>query len=124
MITEQQIDGLIKRINGILQEDRAKMKFSFHFAQDRLNDPRNNPDITIDELEYIFTTFINRHLQQMLKMDEGCSFTIKCSKSHIAIPCAIQHELEYGATWVVQQVVTVMRKQDFKTHPKDQVFTL
>lgn len=47
MITQQQIDDLVADINDILEEDRAKLKMSFHFAVDRLNDPRNKPPITL-----------------------------------------------------------------------------
>ena len=122
MITQQQIDDLVADINDILEEDRAKLKMSFHFAVDRLNDPRNKPPITLAELRVIFTNFIGQHLQTILGKDEGFSFTIKCQKSGIAIPCAIEHELDIDAKWVVQQVITIMRNPQFNAYHGDVIF--
>jgi len=122
MITQQQLDDLVSDINHILEEDRAKLKMSFHFAVDRLNDERNKPPITLEELKSIFETFIASHLRSILSEREGFSFTIKCNKSGIAIPCVIQHELEIGAKWVVQQVITIMRKHSFNAYHKDVIF--
>ena len=85
MITKQQIEDLEADLNEILQEDRAKMRLTVHFAVDRVNDPRNSPPITLAELRTIFTTFIDAHLQDILGEDEGFKFTIRCNNSHISI---------------------------------------
>ncbi|MBW1215061.1 hypothetical protein KYI92_14915 [Pantoea allii] len=114
-ITEQQIIDLEDEINDILQEDSAKIHFSFHAAYERLNDARNNPAISIDELESVFKFFFDKYLQTILGYAEGTSFTIKCNKTHLHFPCVIVHELEFGKTLVIQNVVTVMRKADFKS---------
>ncbi|PRD13516.1 hypothetical protein [Pantoea coffeiphila] len=114
-ITEQQIIDLEDEINEILQEDAAKIHFSFHAAYERLNDERNKPPITLSELEDVFKLFIHVHLQAVLGFDEGTTFTIKCNKSALHFPCAIEHEREYGKIWVIQNVVTAMRKEGFKS---------
>lgn len=124
MITEQEINQLVANINEILQEDRAKLKISFHFAAERLNDNRNNPPITLNELRTIFIKFIKHHLQKILEKEEGFSFTIKCKNSGIAIPCAIEHEFDIGSKWVIQQVITIMRKWNFNAYHGDALFEI
>ena len=42
-ITKRAILDLEAEINDILEEDCAEVKFTFHAAYERLNDPRNNP---------------------------------------------------------------------------------
>jgi hypothetical protein len=114
-ITEQQIIDLEGEINDILQEDAAKIHFSFHAAYERLNDARNNPAIALVELEDVFRAFFNKYLKTILGYKEGTTFTIKCNKSNLHFPCAIVHELDYGKTIVIQNVITVMRKPGFKS---------
>lgn len=114
-ITEQQLIDLEDEINEILQEDAAKIHFSFHAAYERLNDTRNKPPIALSELEDVFKSFIAAHLEAILGFAEGTTFTIKCNKSDLHFPCAIAHEREFGKTWVIQNVITAMRKEGFKS---------
>ncbi|RYM61157.1 hypothetical protein BSQ98_18295 [Serratia liquefaciens] len=112
-ITKQGLLDLESDINDILEQDRSELRFTAHAACDRINDPRNNPAITLAELEDIFKRFIINHLQTVLSFPEGTTFTIKCSASAINLPCVIEHDLRFGKIWVVQNVVTVMRKKAF-----------
>ena len=114
-ITEQQLKDLESDINDVLQEDAARIHFSFHAAYERLNDVRNKPPITLDQLDDVFRAFIAAHLQAVLGFEEGTTFTIKCNKSHLHFPCAIVHEKEFGKTWVIQNVITAMRKAGFNS---------
>lgn len=114
-ITEQQLIDLEDEINDILQEDAARIHFSFHAAYERLNHVRNNPPISLAEVEDVFKKFIDAHLKAVLSFEEGTTFTIRCNKSAIHFPCAIVHESEFGKTWVIQNVITAMRKEGFKS---------
>lgn len=115
IITEQQLLDLQSDINDILAEDCARIHFTFHAAFERLNDPRNNPPITLNELNKVFQSFIERHLTTILDYEEGTRFVLKCNKTHLHFPCAITHDRQLGKLWVVQNVITVMRKKDFKS---------
>lgn len=115
IITEQQLLDLQADINDILAEDCARIHFTFHAAFERLNDPRNNPPITLNELNKVFQSFIERHLTTILNYEEGTRFVLKCNKTHLHFPCAITHDRQLGKLWVVQNVITVMRKKDFKS---------
>lgn len=114
-ITKRAILDLEAEINDILEEDCAEVKFTFHAAYERLNDPRNNPAISLNELEDVFKEFIKIHLTTLLSYPEGTNFTIKCNKTKLHFPCSVVHDLRYGKKWIVQSVVTVMRKADFKS---------
>lgn len=114
-ITKRAILDLEAEINDILEEDCAEVKFTFHAAYERLNDPRNNPAISLNELEDVFKEFIKIHLTTLLGYPEGTTFTIKCNKTKLHFPCSVVHYLRYGKKWIVQSVVTVMRKADFKS---------
>lgn len=114
-ITKRAILDLEAEINDILEEDCAEMKFTFHAAYERLNDPRNNPAISLSELEEVFKEFIKIHLTALLGYPEGTTFTIKCNKTKLHFPCSVVHDVRYGKKWIVQSVVTVMRKADFKS---------
>ncbi|HBT0132219.1 TPA: hypothetical protein MAZ80_003082 [Klebsiella pneumoniae] len=114
-ITKRAILDLEAEINDILEEDCAEVKFTFHAAYERLNDPRNNPAISLNELEDVFKEFIKIHLTTLLGYQEGTTFTIKCNKTKLHFPCSVVHDLRYGKKWIVQSVVTVMRKADFKS---------
>lgn len=114
-ITKRAILDLEAEINDILEEDCAEVKFTFHAAYERLNDPRNNPAISLNELEDVFNEFIKIHLTTLLGYPEGTTFTIKCNKTKLHFPCSVVHDLRYGKKWIVQSVVTVMRKADFKS---------
>lgn len=114
-ITEQQLLDLQADINDILAEDCARIHFTFHAAFERLNDPRNNPPITLNELNKVFQSFIGHHLTTILDYEEGTRFVLKCNKTHLHFPCAITHDRQLGKLWVVQNVITVMRKKDFKS---------
>ena len=114
-ITKRAILDLEAEINDILEEDCAEVKFTFHAAYERLNDPRNNPAISLNELEDVFKEFIKIHLTTLLSYPEGTTFTIKCNKTKLHFPCSVVHDLRNGKKWIVQSVVTVMRKADFKS---------
>lgn len=112
-ITPQGLSDLESDINDILEQDRAEIRFTFHAAYDRLNDPRNNPPISLTELDNVFREFIHIHLAAVLSFDEGTTFTLRCNKTNLNFPSAISHDVRYGKIWVIQSVVTVMRKQGF-----------
>ncbi|TKI02414.1 hypothetical protein [Martelella alba] len=112
-ITRQGILDLEAEINDILAEDCVELHFTFHAAVERLNDPRNNPAISLNELDELFRTFIDTHLTTVITYPEGTTFTIRCNKTHIHLPCAIKNDVRIGKVWVIQSVVTVQRKAGF-----------
>lgn len=114
-ISRQGILDLEGELNDILEQDCAELHFTFHASVERINDPRNNPAISLAELEEAFKDFIKAHLNTILAMPDGTLFTLTCNKSKLNFPCSISHDMRIGRTWVVQSVITAMRKADFKS---------
>jgi len=122
-ITQQQLNDLETTINARLAAHKAAFVMSMHFASDRVNDARNVPPITIQELESIFDRLINQHLTSIVALNDGDTFTIRCASSHINMPCAVRKDETATATITQKNIViTVMRKQDF--YSKDPVVFL
>ncbi|MEZ8020794.1 hypothetical protein ACED63_20435 [Vibrio splendidus] len=119
-ITTQEIESLEQRINSQLASKNAQFIMTIHFVSDRLNDPRNIPPITIKELEDIFEKVINNHIEDIIVLSDSSSFNIKCSTSHINMPCAVVKD---GAQSLHKNiVVTIMRKKGFKAKKGDVEF--
>lgn len=110
-ITQAELDALTARINAALAPHSADVEMSVHFGLDRINDLRNRPPITADELEGIFMRFIEQHLPAALALQDNETFNIRCLASHINMPCEVR---KYVADPKHNMfVITVMRKQSF-----------
>ena len=57
-ITTQELTALEARINAKVASHDIAFALTVHFEFDRVNDPRNRPPITIDELEDLFDRLI------------------------------------------------------------------
>ena len=114
-ITHREISKLEKDINEKLTQYNAQFIMTFHFSEERLNDARNQPPITVDELEKIFTSLIDKHITAIVALNHEDSFNIRCTKSHINMPCGVLKESQAnGSTSHKSIVITVMRKEGFK----------
>lgn len=51
-ITQQELSDLETKVNAQLTAYKAQFSMTMHFAIDRVNDARNNPAITIEELDF------------------------------------------------------------------------
>ncbi len=87
---------------------------SVHFSLDRVNDPRNHPPITIEELKSIFHRLIDQHLVAIVALNDRDTFTIKCGTSDINMPCGVEKVNAKNSSLTQKNIViTVMRKKDF-----------
>lgn len=114
-ITQQDITKLEDYINNQLAQFKAQFIMTMHFSWDRLNDSRNNPPVTIQELTDIFDKLISQHINNILVLNDGDTFNIRCSKSHINMPCAVKKDTSASATITHKNIlITIMRKANFK----------
>lgn len=89
-------------------------KMSVHFVKDRMNDPRNDPTITITELQSIFNRVCSIHIGGLSRLKHNDTFNIRCQTSDINIPCAVSKKSD--STGRIHQkniAITVMRKKNF-----------
>lgn len=121
-ISRQGLDDLEAIINDSLETECLEMTFSGHFSFDRVNDPRNNPPITLKELEGIFLQFKLSHAIQVSQFSTNDTFVLKCNASKINLPCAVELTRKHGKPWVKITVMTVMRKASFLTNDKYELF--
>ncbi len=101
-------------INEKLKQENMSFKMSVHFVRDRMNDTRNNPLITITELQSIFNRLLTVHISGLLKLNHNDTFNIRCMKTDINIPCAVQKMRQSDGRIHRRNIaITVMRKKDF-----------
>ena len=110
----------ITLLEGVLNErfskERLSFKMSVHFVKDRMNHPRNNPNITITELHGIFNRLTTVYLSKLIRLKHHDTFNIRCSKTDINIPCAVELSRDKTGHDHRQIIaITVMRKPDFKS---------
>jgi hypothetical protein len=116
-ITTQELRGLETRANTTLGPYNTKFVLSAHFTFDRVNDVRNVPPITLTELQSIVDQLVQKCIVQVLALKNKATFNVRCSTSHINMPCGFSHiGLGNGAAYEIS-AITVMRKKNF--HCKD-----
>lgn len=113
-ISQSDVNSLESRINSQLIQYRTEFTMSVHFSTDRLNDPRNNPPITIVELDAIFTRLIEDHILAIVALNDKDTFNIRCTNSHINMPCSVSKTTsKNGSISQKNYVITIMRKEKF-----------
>jgi len=108
------------RINAKLTQHKASFVMSVHFTIDRLNDVRNDPPITVVELEDLLDRVIAQHMLSIVALNHLDTFNIRCLQSHINMPCAVKKSSSANGTATHKNIIiTVMRKE--KWYAKDAV---
>lgn len=119
-ITESDIKTLESDVNSKLEIYNAQFIMTVHFSLDRINHSRNDPPITISELEGIFDKLIEKHIIAIVALEDGDTFNIRCSTSDINMPCGVSKKSNKNGTITHKNIViTIMRKKYF--HAKDPV---
>ena len=110
--TQRDIDDVEKFADRILKKYDIDIEFTRHFI-DRLNDPRNNPEIKIAELQRFFKK-IQRAKGQNIRNNPDVELVLKDMSSNLNLPVVIKKR---GDSFEVINK-TIMRKPDFKTTSK------
>ena len=110
--TQRDVDDVEKFADRILRKYDIDIEFTRHFI-DRLNDPRNNPEIKIAELQRFFKK-IQRAKGQNIRNNPDVELVLKDMSSNLNLPVVIKKR---GDSFEVVNK-TIMRKPDFKTTSK------
>ena len=110
--SQSDVDGLEKFADRILKKYGIDVEFTRHFV-DRLNDPRNKPEIKVAELQRFFKK-IQKNKGKDIRQNPDVEVVLKDLASDINLPVVINYK--DGEFEVVNK--TVMRKKDFKTPDK------
>ena len=104
-IIETSLDKLFAKLN-------IDVEFSGHFL-DRLNDPRNNDQITVAELSKVYHSLYDKFGITISKTPEEIEEVIKSLSTDINIPVNIHFDHRTNKIDLVAK--TIMRKKNFKT---------
>lgn len=111
-INQKQIVDLEKFADKLLNKYDIDVEFTRHFVE-RINDSRNDPDITIGELQKFFKK-IAKNKGEKIKENKWTQAVLKDITSDLNLPVVIEY---IGGEFVVTHK-TVMRKKNFKTPNK------
>ena len=110
--TQRDVNDLEKFADRILKKYDIDVEFTRHFV-DRLNDPRNSPEIKVAELQKFFKK-IQRNKGRNIRNNPDVEAVLKDISTNLNLPVVIKTR---GDEFVVTNK-TIMRKKDFKTTSK------
>jgi hypothetical protein len=115
-ISKDEALALQGRINVKLERFSTSFRLTVHFMEDRLNDVRNQPPITVEELDSIFDRLlVNDNIAAIVALNHRDEFNIRCLESDINMPCAVEKTTAANNTVTHKSIViTIMRKKTFK----------
>lgn len=111
-VSQSQINDLEKFADRILAKFDIDIEFTRHFV-DRVNDSRNDPEITVAELQKLFKK-IQKAKGINLKDAAGTEVVLKDIQANLNIPVVVK--FKNGEFEVTNK--TIMRKKNFKTPDK------
>ena len=110
--TQRDVDDLEKFADRILKKYDIDVEFTRHFV-DRLNDPRNSPEIKVAELQRFFKK-IQKNKGKNIRNNPDVEAVLKDMSTNLNLPVVIKTR---GDEFIVTNK-TIMRKKDFKTTSK------
>ncbi|HEC67111.1 MAG TPA: hypothetical protein ENI23_17680 [bacterium] len=119
-ITKSELDVLEKKLDAIFIRVGIDIEFTKHFFE-RLNDPRNKEQITIEELSSLFNAEFKKYGKELAQLGlnkKDAEAIFKDLNSDINIPFILNFDSRTGAIELISK--TIMRKPNFKT--PDRVF--
>ena len=111
-INKKQLNDLEKFADRILQKFDIDVEFTKHLL-DRLNNSRNNPAITVSELQKLFKKIAAKQ-GEGIKGSVGLEVVLKDLEKDLNLPVVINYK--DGEFEIIHK--TIMRKKNFKTSNK------
>ena len=111
--TQKDVNDLEKFADRILRKYGIDVEFTRHFV-DRLNDPRNSPDIKVSELQRFFKK-IQKNKGRNIINNPDVEAVLKDMATNLNLPVVIKTKSD-DSFEVTNK--TIMRKKDFKTTSK------
>lgn len=113
-VTYKQIQDLEKFADRLLDKFGVDVEFTRHFA-DRMNDERNNPAISVAELQRFFKK-VAKNKAKEIKQSAGSEAVLKDIQADLNLPVVIKYNKAKDEIEVVNK--TIMRKKNFATSNK------
>ena len=111
--TQKDVNDLEKFADRILAKYGIDVEFTRHFVE-RLNDPRNSPEIKVSELQRFFKK-IQRNKGKNIRNNPDVEAVLKDMSTNLNLPVVIKTK---GDDSFEVTNKTIMRKKDFRTTSK------
>ena len=111
--TQKDVNNLEKFADRILAKYGIDVEFTRHFV-DRLNDPRNSPEIKVSELQRFFKK-IQRNKGKNIRNNPDVEAVLKDMSTNLNLPVVIKTK---GDDSFEVTNKTILRKKDFRTTSK------
>lgn len=102
-------EDILDRLFKVLNID---VEFTRHF-HDRINDPRNGRDITLEELMNLYFDVFKKHGKKIAKLPDDAEAVMKDVNSDVNIPFVLNYD--HNRKMIDMVAKTVMRKKNFKS---------
>jgi hypothetical protein len=112
-VSRKDINDLEKFADRILKKYGVDIEFTKHFV-DRMNDPRNSPEIKVSELQRFFKK-IQKNKARNIINNPDIQAVLKDMSTNLNLPVVIKTK---GDDSFEVTNKTIMRKKDFKTTSK------
>jgi hypothetical protein len=116
-VSRQDLQTLETYLDRLFSKLNIDINFTRHFL-DRVNDPRNKRDITVDELTALFKNTYRKWGKKIAQMGPDAQAVIKAMSSDINVPFVLNWDRDAEEIDLVAK--TAMRKKNFTT--PNQVF--
>ena len=109
-ITKQDLNKIEKYLDALFSRLGIDVEFTKHFLE-RINDTRNNKQITMRELVDLFTKHYKENGKKIAQLGPDHEAVLKDFSSNINLPIALNWNRDTGM--LEMAVKTIMRKKDF-----------
>lgn len=111
-ISQTQLDLLEKYLDELFSNLDIDVEFTRHF-HDRVNDRRNQKQITLGELAQVFKDLYRKYGKKLTSLGDNAQAVLAHMQTDINIPFVLKFNEKSGDFELISK--TVMRKPDFKT---------
>lgn len=109
-VSQQQLDKVEKAFDQLFSKLGMNVEFTKHFI-DRVNDPRNKPEIQVDDLIDIFGSAYKKHGKEIHDLGPDVERVLKDIETDINIPFVLVYNHRTRQLDMVNK--TIMRKANF-----------
>jgi len=111
-VSRQDLQKLEKYLDDLFSKVNIDVEFTRHFL-DRVNDPRNKRNITVDELSSLFKNTYKQWGKKIAQMGPDAQAVIKAMASDINVPFVLDWDRNAEELDLIAK--TAMRKKNFRT---------
>lgn len=115
-VTRGQLRQLEKQLDALFASLNIDVEFTKHFF-DRLNDSRNGKQITVEELQKVFSSLYTKHGMKIGKYHGDIEELIRSVSTKINIPIVLQWNRNKHQIEMITK--TIMRKKNFKSSTRE-----